>query len=337
MSIAIRTSAEMFVMLISLFLIIIFLVGFGMVSNVQTSGNERDVVEKVPKIVQLINPDLSLSCQKTGEDYAYKIHAQGGLVFKGVTGSETLIVIPSISLRGEKARTGEMLLRAGEVKPIEITFEIGSDSPPLKLRPVDKDFVCTDDKSSCEILNHQTLILKNFAFRVGMAQAELVPFIDIPKIDRPIGACRAYMEIQCPSENRVEWFSLQNEGKECKEQEDKDKCQKMLRMCSAEVSVELVGIRDSSSLAEKLKHRILDESTKCGDKIPRFNIHVSDVEPSKFQWQIGEDTIVSFWKKPEKKELEDCYSAGLGKTGCIDMSLGGYAITIPPEKYQACG
>lgn len=290
----------------------------------EISEHEKEIMEKAANLIQLQKPEIKISFTKT-DVYRYVVKIIGGTRFEGFHDQTFIPVILYKGARARDAKNPDITMKPSEARVLDMEYRISSSEPPVIAREKER-------KYEGNIIDNQLLILKNFSFLVKMKQGE-IPFIDIPDIiiikEPRFGPCTAEVHVQCPYETPVPVkLSLKNEDKKCEGQTKTDTCQKSINACGAAVDLELIEFNPESLLDELKPGR-----PKCINRVPKVGISVGEIKQDNFKWKIGEELIISFWKKPKEQELEECWLTPYKNTKCLDLLIGGYSIPIPLDSY----
>ncbi len=291
----------------------------------EVQEQEKKLMEKAGKLIQVSRTKIGISSRKES-DYKHTVDLIADIVF---IGGKEQIFMPVLTYKGAKVTDVAdtvIKLKPGETRTLDMKFFVSSGDPPVIMRKDDTTY-------EGHVLNRQMLMLKNFSFLVRMKQGE-IPFIDVPDLiiikEPRFGSCTAEVSIQCPYETPMPVkLSLNDEDRKCEEQAKTESCRKSIDACGAGVNLELVELLDSESLLDRLK----PGSPKCASRIPRLNISVGEIQQDKFRWKLGEEMILSFWEKPKEKELETCWLNPSQNEKCLDLLIGGQAISIPLDSY----
>ena len=269
----------------------------------------KEASEKIPRIIQLVNePVASVSCNKLGGKYRYSVIVPVTAKFEG-TGKEEMTVVSSVEFKGEKIKGNEFTMKAKEPAVADIKAEVSSGEPPMIVKNSEQSY-------SGAILSGQMLLLKGFSIKnIGQLALGL----------QRAGTCKAYLIIQCKS--GVMPITMYLDGdKSCAEQEDNYNCRKSLKMCGADVDIEMTKMSSGGILSH------------CNSRTAEFSVSVGEVKEEFIEAELGEDVTVAFWRKPAISEPQNCWEQGLAyiPKACTELILGAYAITIKPENYKSC-
>lgn len=268
----------------------------------------KEVSEKIPRIIQLVNePVASVSCNKLGGKYRYSVIVPVTAKFEG-TGKEEMAVVSSVEFKGEKAKGNEFTMKAKEPAVADVKADISSGKPPMIIKNSEQSY-------SGSILSGQMLLLKGFSIKnIGQLALGL----------QRVGTCKAYLVIQCKS--GVTPLTMYLDGdKSCAEQEDKYNCRKSLKMCGADVDIEM----------RKMSSGIM---SRCDSRTAEFSVSAGEVKEESIEAELGEDITVAFWRKPNINEPQNCWEQDLAyiPKACTELILGAYTFTIKPENYKSC-